>query len=159
MLKLFLSVKGGINRREFQICVALLAAFVFGYNTLIRFLGPETMATFWLIIIGLPLIFYIITCVYGKRLTDMGRTRWVFTGAIALQFLVIIALMLAFGGADYFAEFAQYNRKADIDPVKQQAIIDAYQQRQAASMHIIKPAMLIIPFLLTLWLGLAKSRR
>ncbi len=159
MMKLFLSAKGAISRNQYWIGVIGLAALVLVYNQLIRTLGPETMATFWIIVIGLPLIFYMITCVYCKRLTDMGRTRWIFTGAIALQFLVIIALMLTFGGAEYFEGFAQYDRKSDIDPVVQQEIIRTYQDRQEANMHIIQPAMLIVPVLLTLWLGIAKSAR
>ncbi len=157
-LSLFLRFKGLIDRREFWIAFAGLAVFVTAYNVLLRRLGPETMTTFWVIITGLPLIFYMIVCVYTKRLKDMGRTRWIFTGAIALQFLVIMALMLSFGGAEYFAEFSQYDRKEDIDPVAQQAIIDAYQAKQAANMHIIKPAMLIIPAALTLWLALSGSK-
>jgi len=157
ILSLFLSNRGSINHQWFWGGFIGLALFVTAYNALLRFFGPESMTTFWIIVLGLPVMFYMIICVYCKRLVDMGRTRWVFTGAIVLQILVIIGLMLAFGGAEYFSEFAQYDRKEDIDPVRQKEIIDAYQARQAANMHIIKPAMLIVPVLLTMWLAVAKS--
>ncbi len=158
MHALFLKTKGAINRQTFWLGFVSLALFVSAFNQLLRTLGPVNMMSFWISIIGLPLIIYMIYCVYGKRLTDMGRSRWVFTGAIALQFLMIIALMLTFGGAEYFSEFAQYDRKEDIDPQQQQIIIETYQARQAANMHLIRPAMLLVPVALTLWLGLAQSK-
>ena len=158
MFSLLLSSKGAIGRQDFWIGFGLIAILVFAYNSAIRYFGAGSLPTFWLIVIGLPLLFYIISCVYGKRLTGMGRSRWVFTGAIALQFLIILALMLSFGGAEYFSEFAQYDRKEDIDPERQKAIIEAYQARQAAGMHIIRPAMFIVPVLLTLWLAISPSK-
>ncbi len=164
MFKLFLKTKGAIGRRDFWIGFIGLAILVMVYNTALRYLSTSAidennMIGFWLVIFGLPLLVFMIYCVFGKRLTDMGRTRWPFTGAIVLEILVIIVLMLAFGGADYFHEFSQYDRKTDIDPVRQQAIISTYQAQQAANMHIIRPAMLIVPLILTLWVGLTPSRK
>jgi len=158
MFRLFLKTKGLIDRREYWMGFAGLTIFIIIYNAALRALGIGNMISFWLITFCLPLMLYMIYCVYGKRLSDMGRSRWPFVGAVVLQILVIIALMLAFGGADYFYEFSQYDRKDDIDPIKQQAIIDTYQARQAANMHIIRPAMTIVPILLTLWLGIAPSK-
>jgi len=159
MLSLLFGTKGGIRRQDFWIGLGLIVLIVFAYNSTIRYFGPGSLPTFWLIILGLPTLFYMISCVYAKRLTDMGRTRWIFTGAIALEFLIILILMLSFGGAEYFSEFAAYDRKEDIDPEQQQAIIQAYQDRQAANMHIIKPAMYIVPVALSLWLAIAPSKQ
>lgn len=113
---------------------------------------------FW-ISFAVPFIaMHIAYCVYVKRLHDIGRSAWVFTAVIALEIMIIIALMLAFGGADYFEAFAQFDRKEDIDPVVLKGIIDTYNQSIAANMKIIGPAMWILPAIFTVWLGLAKGQ-
>ena len=158
MKNLLLTIRGGIGRQDFWIGFAAIAVIVFAYNTALRMNETGGVVNFWLILIILPLILYMITCVYCKRLTDMGRTRWIFTGAIFFEFLVIIALMMMFGGEEYFDFYAQFDRNEDIDPVLVKEVNEAFQAKIQANMNVIGPAMLAIPVALTLWLAASPTR-
>ncbi|NNE57062.1 MAG: DUF805 domain-containing protein [Hellea sp.] len=158
MKNLLLTLKGGIGRQDFWIGFAIIAILTIAFNALISRQPIASAGAFWIPLIYLPVIIYMIICVYCKRLTDMGKTRWVFTGAIGLEILVIIMLMLAFGGVEYFSAYAEFERKDEIEETVKEAINAKYKAVQAANMHIIKPAMYIVPLLLTLWLAIAPSK-
>lgn len=158
MKNLFFTQRGCIPAKLFWLGVVGLFAFVTAVNTLLRYLGFESNIAFVIGLIFPFLIFYMIYAVYGKRLHDMGRSVWPLTGAIFFEILVMIGVMLAFGGAEYFAEFSQYDRKAVIEPSVQQALTANYEAELAANKGKVRLILLIIPAALTLWLGTAKSK-
>lgn len=157
MIKLFLSPAGRMGRRNFWIGVVGFVFFVGVMQFALRAMGP-TLAQFFLSLIYIVLVFLILYSVYGKRLHDMGRSFWPLTGMITLTILVIMAVMLAFGGAEYFSEFAQYDRKEDIDPMEIERIKSAYQTRLANAGQVMEPLIYFLWAAFTLWLGLAKSQ-
>ncbi len=156
MRHLFFSTEGRIDRQKFLIGFVCVSLFVFAGNTLLRTLG-QSMTGFYIALFFPFISFYIIYCVYGKRLHDMGRTVRPFYIMIFLEIVAVIFVMLSFGGADYFSEFSQFDRKDIIDPAVTQDIIARYQDKVQANMPIIRPLLLGIPLLFTLWLGVAKS--
>lgn len=161
MLNLFFSTKGRIGRAQFLVGVVVASVVIFGFNRLLHWIGETTnhsMLSFWLALVFPFLALYVIYCLYGKRLTDIGRSRgWVFA-MFALETLAVIIVMLSFGGADYFDAFSKFDRKDAIDPAVTQAIIDQYQSQIAANIYIIKPLLMAVPAAFTAWLGLAKPR-
>jgi len=154
---LFLRPTGEIGKMPFLIGVVGIAVFAFAVNAFLRSLTPGWLS-FSVALVFPFLALYIIYCVYGKRLHDMGFSVWPLTGLITAELFVMIAVMLAFGGAEYFDGFAQYERKAVIDEAVRQALISDYQAEQAANMGTIKIVLKILPALFTLWLAVAPKR-
>lgn len=154
LLKLLLSPTGTLNRKDFWIGFVLLALFVWGMDS---YLGAHTgtMLSFWISLIYVPLVVYIIYCIYGKRLRLMGHSLWPITGVVFLEICIMMGVMFAFGGADYFAAFAEYDRKAVIDESVRLQLITDYQAQISANLHIIRPLLLIVPVAFTLWVGLS----
>ena len=155
MIKLFLSPAGRMTRQQFWIGIAGYALFVFASKFL---LGQTvgTMAGFFLFLIYIVLIFQIMYSVYGKRLHDMGRSFWPLTGMLTLTVLLMIFVMLAFGGAEYISAFSQYERKAEIDEATRTAIIETYQAEMANAEAYLGPMIYGIWAAFTLWVGLSK---
>jgi len=158
MKNLFFTQRGCIDQKQFWLGVIGLFVFVTGVNALLRYLGYESNIAFVIGLIFPFLIFYMIYAVYGKRLHDMGRSVWPVTAAIFFECLVMIGVMLAFGGAEYFAEFSQYDRKAVIEPAVQKTLTENYQAELAANAGKVRFILLIIPVALSLWLGIAKTK-
>lgn len=154
----FFSSKGRSSRRRFWISLACVSVVVLGVNALLRALGPESMTAFFLALPFPFLAIFILYCVYGQRLHDMGFTVRPFFIMMFLQFLAVIFVMLTYGGADYFYEFSQFDRKDTIDPAIIQDIIDRYQAKIEANKRIIEPLLMGIPAVFTLWTGLSKSK-
>jgi len=157
IFNLFFKATGYITRKQFILGAIGLFIFVEGMKFIVRAM-PEGIAEFWVLLIYPLLALYMICCVYGKRLHDMGWSWWPLTGAFFAEFLAAITVMLAFGGAEYFEAFSQYERKAIIDPATRDAIIADYQATQAANIIPITVMLLLIPLCFTLWLALAKSK-
>lgn len=157
MIRLFLSPSGTINRTWFLIGFIGLCGLIMGGNLALSFLSGS-MAGFLLSLFLVVFWFYVIYCVYGKRLHDLGRSLWMLTGLIALECLMIIFVMLAFGGAEYFAEFSQYDRKAVIEPEVKAAITEKYQTALKANLPLIQALMLIIPVGFTAILALLPGK-
>jgi len=155
MIKLFLSPAGRMGRRNFWIGVVGFILFVVAMQTILRLMAP-TLFQFFLSLIYIVLVFQILYSVYGKRLHDIGRSFWALTGMITLTILIVMAVMLTFGGAEYFTEFAQYDRKEDIDPAEIERIKSAYQIKLANAGQVMQPALYGIWAIFTLWLGLSK---
>lgn len=130
---------------------ALVVLFNFGLGRL----GNSTLA--FLISLPFPfLVLHMAYCVYGKRLHDMGRSFWPLTGMIVGLILVAIIVMMTFGGSEYFSEFAQYDRKEDIDPAEIERIKSAYQARLSDGTATVHNIMMGIIAAFTLWCGLSK---
>lgn len=154
LYKLLLSPAGRIGRKQFWIGMAAFAVLVVLFNFGLKQLGGSV----WAFLISLPFPFialHMAYSVYGKRLHDMGRSFWPLTGMLVLLILVAIVVMLSFGGSEYFAEFSQYERKADIDPAVQAAIQERYQARLAEGNGTVRAVMYAIIGAFTLWCGLA----
>ena len=154
---LFLRPTGEIGVKPYLIGVAGIAVFAMAVNAFLRALTPGGLS-FSVALVFPFLALYIIYCVYGKRLHDMGFSVWPLTGLIAAELFVTIGVMMAFGGTEYFEGFAQYERKAVIDEAVRQALIADYQAEQEANMGTIKMALKVLPILFTLWLALAPKR-
>jgi uncharacterized membrane protein YhaH (DUF805 family) len=151
---LFLRPTGEINAKAFLAGFAGIAVFVLLANSLLRALEAGPLK-FTIALIFPFLALYVIYCVYGKRLHYMGYSVWPLTGLITAEILMMIGLMLAFGGAEYFESFSQYERKAVIDENTRRALIETYQAEQAANMGKIKFGLWVLP---VLWLALAPKR-
>ncbi len=155
MIRLFFSPAGRSRRRDFWIGFVGFVVFVFAAQYLLN-ATVNTMTGFWLFLIYIFLVFQILYAVYGKRLHDIGRSYWLLTAMLTLTLLLMIIVMLSFGGAEYFSEFSQYDRKEDIDPVVIQEITMAYQAKMASAEKVLKSLLYGIWGLFTIWLGLAK---
>lgn len=156
-VNLFLRPTGAIGPKPFLIGVAGLAVFVLAVNTVLRSLTPGGLS-FSIALIFPFLALYIIYCVFGKRLHDMGFSVWPLTGLITAELLVMIALMMIFGGAEYFDGFSQYDRKAVIDESVREALISEYQNEQSANISTIRFWLWILPAAFTAWLSFAPNR-
>lgn len=126
------------------------------FNFVLGRLGNSTTA--FLISLPFPfLVLHMAYCVYGKRLHDMGRSFWPLTAMIVSLIMVAIIVMLSFGGSEYFAEFAQYDRKEDIDPEEIERIKTAYQARLSQGNATVSNVIIAIITAFTLWCGIWKS--
>ena len=156
--KLLLSPSGRIGRKDFWIGVVLLTALTILFNLILRKLGGGSILAF---LISLPfpfLVLHMCYAVYGKRLHDMGRSFWPLTWMIVSLLLVLIVVMLSYGGSEYFSEFAQFERKSDIDPAVKEAIVARYQARLSEATGLLNGSMMAIIGGFTLWCGLSKSQ-
>ncbi len=157
MRDMFFSSKGRMNRKNFWIAFLCTAAFIVLGNTLLRALN-NSMAAFYIALFFPFIAVYMLYCVYGKRLHDMGYTVRPFFLMVFFELVAVIAVMLIFGGSDYFAEFSQFERKEAIDPAVTQEIISRYQATIQANMGIIRPLLMAVPAIFTIWIGFAKTR-
>jgi len=146
-----------MGRKDFWVAMVIFAALVTLFNFALGRLGNSTLA--FLVSLPFPfLVLHMAYCVYGKRLHDMGRSFWPLTGMIVSLILVAIVVMLTFGGSEYFSEFAQYDRKEDIDPVEIERIKSAYQNRLSEGNATVRNVMIGIIAVFTLWCGLSKPQ-
>ncbi len=157
MKKIFLSPSGRMGRRNFWIGVTGLTLFVCVVNFYLRTF-PALELSFWVGLVFPFLFLHMTYAIYGTRLHDMGRSFWPLTLLIVSIILLTIFIMLAFGGAEYFSEFAQYERKAVIDEAERERLINQYQENLANShantLLSLSSMGLIIAF--TIWCGLSK---
>ena len=146
-----------MGRREFWVGILGLFLFVCAVNFYLRQF-PALEVSFWIALIFPFLVLHMSYAIYGTRLHDMGRSFWPLTRLIVLIILLTIFIMLAFGGAEYFAEFARYERKAVIDEAERERLITQYQQNLAEShanmILSLSSTALIVAF--TLWCGVSK---
>lgn len=126
-----------------------------------RFLINPILDNIWgflLSIFAFVLNCYILYSLFAKRLHDMGRSVWALTAMITLELIVIIGTMMAFGGAEYFSAFYQFDRKEVIPEDVKQGIITAYQANIEAHITQITVLFWIVPVLFCLWLAVSKSQ-
>ena len=156
MYKLLLSPAGRLGRQRFWLGMAVFALLVVMFNWGLRQLGGSV----WAFLISLPFPFlalHMAYSLYGKRLHDMGRSFWPLTAMLVLAFIVIpILVILSFGGSEFFADFAQYERKANIDPEVGKALQDQYQQELKEGVPYLPHFIWAIIGAFTLWCGLSK---
>ena len=154
--KMLLSPSGRMGRKDFWVAMVIFAALVALFNFALQRLGNSTPA--FLISLPFPfLVLHMAYCVYGKRLHDMGRSFWPLTGMIVALIMVAIIVMLTFGVSEYFSEFAQYDRKEDIDPAEIERIKSAYEARLSQGNATVSNIMMAIIAAFTLWCGLSKA--
>ena len=157
MYKLLLSPAGRIGRQQFWIGVAVFAVMVVLVNWGLRQVGGSV----WAFLLSLPfpfLVLHMAYSIYGKRLHDMGHSFWPLTGMIVLAFIIVpIFVILKFGGSEFFAEFAQFERKADIDPEIKKALQDQYQKDLKEGIPYLPHFIGAIIGAFTLWCGLSKA--
>ena len=89
IFELFLIPAGRIGRVKFGFGLAGFIGFIYGMNGLMRAATPQSAFEFWLGLTYVFLFFYMLYCIYGKRLHDMGRTFWPLTACITLSFLIM----------------------------------------------------------------------
>jgi uncharacterized membrane protein YhaH (DUF805 family) len=153
--KMLLSPSGRMGRKDFWVAMVIFTVLVLLFNFALQCLGNSTLA--FLVSLPFPfLVLHMAYCVYGKRLHDMGRSFWPLTGMITLLIVVAMVVMLSFGGSEYFSEFAQYDRKEDIDPAEIERIKSAYQARLSEGNATVHNVMAGIIAAFTLWCGLSK---
>lgn len=155
---LFFSPNGRIARPQYWLGFAALCVFVVSGNAALRTVGFQTMPGFYLGMIFYSLALYMFYNLFAKRLHDMGRSVRPFFALIAAEVAAMIVIMLMFGGSEYFAEFSQYSREAEIDPEIANEITARYQANIAESMPFIRQLLMLLPALFVLWLGLSKSQ-
>ena len=156
--KMLLSPSGRMGRKDFWVGLIIFTLLSSLFNfALQRLVNSQSLLAF-LISIPFPfLVLHMTYCVYGKRLHDMGRSFWPLTGMIALLILVAIVVMLAFGGTEYLSEYAQYDRKEDIDPEEIERINNVFKKNLSAGVPNVYNIMASIIFIFTIWVGTAKS--
>ncbi len=138
--------------------MVLFAALVILFNLMLGRLIESDSTLAFLISLPFPfLVLHMAYSVYGKRLHDMGRSFWPLTAMIVSLIMVAIIVMLTFGGSEYFSEFAQYDRKEDIDPAEIERIKTAYQERLSQGNATVSNIMMGIIAGFTLWCGLSKT--
>lgn len=112
---------------------------------------------FWGYLTFMVMLFCGVFGIYGKRLKDFGRSvGWVIL-AITLILLVLMAAVLVYGGADYFAEYSQYERKAAIDPAVRERLNADFERELAGSGRFVAIGTGAIMVLFTLWVGLTRG--
>ena len=154
--KMLLSPAGRMGRKDFWIAMVIFSLLVVLFNFALQRLGNSTAA--FLISLPFPfLVLHMAYCIYGKRLHDMGRSFWPLTGMIVSLIIVAIVVMLTYGGSEYFSEFAQYNRKEDIDPAEIERIKAAYQKKLSEGNATVSNVMMGIIVVFTLWCGVSKT--
>ena len=158
--KLLFRPRGRLSRAEFVVGVVMFVAVVLASFYLMHLLNPATAAGFWaglVLLFVIPFMFY---SVWGQRLHDMGRSVWPVTAALFLAFLILIGVMLAYGGTEYFSEFSQYDRKDEIDTEVRELLQAEFQAKLANGGEQRAGLLLNLLFgALTVWLAVAPGER
>jgi uncharacterized membrane protein YhaH (DUF805 family) len=145
---------GRTNRQTFWIWLAIFAVLTVAFDWGLGQHDPSTGFYFWGFLIWMIMLICGIFGIYGKRLKDFGRSvGWIILAFTAL-FMILIVVMLTFGGAEYFAEYSQYQRKATIDPSVREQLDTAFQDRLSGSKWVTKLSTGALMVGFTLWVGL-----
>jgi len=157
LLKLLLSPRGRIGRRDYVIALVAFTVIVVIFNFILGRLGNSTAA--FLISLPFPFIVLHMTyCVYGKRLHDIGRSFWPVTAFIVSLIAIAIAVMMTFGGSEYFAAFSEYGPDNPPSEETATALQEAYQAQLAEGTGWLYGSMIAVIAGFSLWLALAKSQ-
>jgi len=157
LVKLLLSPSGRIGRRDFLIGVAVFFVVTTVFNFILKQMGGSTLS--FLISLPFPfLVLHMTYCIYGKRLHDIGRSFWPLTGMIVTLIMIAIVVMLTFGGAEYFAGFAEFDRNNPPPAELAERLQSEYQQELEKGTGWLYGSMCSVIGAFTLWLALAKSQ-
>lgn len=148
---------GRTNRPTFWITLAAFAFLVTAFKAGLFMNDTAGAVYFWGFLIWLTLLFCGAFAVYGKRLKDFGRSVLPIVALIAAIITVLIVIMLAYGGAEYFEAYSEYERKATIDPEVRRAINDRYSARMEGAAPIVSSSVSTMLAAFTLWVGLTKG--
>ena len=155
---LLLSPRGRIGRVSFCLGVFALSVFwALQHYVLYPALG-NGMLNFYIAPVLFFLSLHIIYCVCGKRLHDLGRSNWALIGMFTLLFVAMIAIMLKFGGLEYFDTVMQNPNKKD-DLAFTRAAADKYSQTLDANLPKSGFLISIIPIVFGLWLALTPGKK
>lgn len=156
LFKLLFSPSGRIGRRHYLMGLAIFFVITVLFNLTLKSLG-SSMAAFWLSLPFPFLVLHMTYCVYGKRLHDMGRSFWPVTAFIVGLIAIAITVMMSFGGAEYFAGFAEYGRDNPPPPDLAEQLQTEYQTRLAEGSGWLYGSMCGLIGAFSLWLALGKS--
>jgi len=155
MLKILLSPRGRMGRRDYIIGLVGIVILSTVFNFVLGRLGNSV----WAFLISLPfpfLVLHMTYCVYGKRLHDIGRSFWPVTGLIVALIAIMIAVMMTFGGSEYFTAFSEYTSDNPAPEDVQATLQAEYQARLAEGTGWLYGSMCGLIGAFSLWLALAK---
>lgn len=155
--KILFSPRGRMGRRDYAIGLVGIAVLSVIFNFALARMGNSV----WAFLISLPFPFIVLHmtyCVYGKRLHDLGRSFWAVTAMITLLLVIALSIMMSFGGAEYFAGFAEYDSKRPPSEAASQALKATYEAELAKGLPLMNGLMLGVIGAFSLWLGLAKPQ-
>lgn len=148
---------GRTDRKTFWITLAAFAALVFGFKAGLFMNDTGGAVYFWGFLIWLTMFFCGVFAIYGKRLKDFGRSVLPIVTVLTAIIIVLIIIMLANGGAEYFDAYSQYDRKATIDPEIRREINARYEARMAGAAPLVTLSTSALTIGFTLWVGLTKG--
>ncbi|MEM7729712.1 MAG: DUF805 domain-containing protein [Pseudomonadota bacterium] len=148
---------GRTDRRTFWITLAAFAGLVTVFKWGLFQNDTSGVVYFWGFLIWMTMLFCGLFAIYGKRLKDFGRSVLPIITLIAAILIVMIVIMLSFGGAEYFEAYSQYERKATIDPEVRAAINARYEARMAEAGPITTGTIGAMIVAFTLWVGLRRG--
>ena len=148
---------GRTRPRTFWTWLGVFAVLVVAFDWGLSRHDPSQAFYFWGFLVWMVMVMCGVFGIYGKRLKDFGRSvGWIFL-ALTVICLLLIAIMLAYGGAEYFAEYSQYERKVAIDPEVREAFNARFQERLAGSGVAVSLSTGAVMALFTLWVGLTRG--
>ena len=158
-LHILLRPGGRLGRGSFLLGVALVVALSALAGMVMRALDPATAGGFWWGL-GYFLLFWVMVfSVYGQRLHDMGRTVWPLWGVLLLVFLVLVGVMLAYGGAEYFTAFSQYEYESTIDPAVVEGLQADYRRELERAGPTLNVTLSALMGAFTLWLAISPGEQ
>jgi len=116
------------------------------------------MAAFWMSLPFPFLVIHMTYCIYGKRLHDIGRSFWPVTAMIVTLIAIAIIVMLTFGGAEYFAGFAEYGRNNPPPPELAERLQTEYQAELKKGAGWLYGGMCGVITAFSIWLAIAKTQ-
>jgi len=150
IFKLFMSPRGRIGRQTFIFCFFAWLAF-YVLQALWFSKTGNSQFNFFLALALLFVNLQIIFSIYGKRLHDIGRS----VRPIIVVFILIvigwIALMLNFGGLEYFDTVYQ-NPEIVENEEEMRKITESYQMGIADKLPQTRLILGLIPLIFTIWL-------
>lgn len=148
---------GRIDRKTFWLTLLGFTVLEIAFREGLFLHDNSSAFFFWGFLIWMVMLVCGIFAIYGKRLKDFGRSVLPIVTAIAALIVLMIVLMMIFGGAEYFSAYSEYERKAVIDPDVRKAINDRYieRMRDAGPIVTLSTGGLMLAF--TLWVGLTKG--
>jgi len=155
LYKTLFHAPGRIGQKQFFFGLAIFVAFYAAQIFIMRAVGTS-LPGFFIALTFLCVNLYMLYCLFGKRLHDIGRTVGLFFLMLAALIVLAIFLQLQSGGLEYFDTImANPDRQDDAEWMREQHVI--YQDRLAANMPYVRLMLWLPPFLLTVFVGLKKG--